>query len=300
VAGVLGLVFLGPLVAAAGWVGARLHNPDGVLALAAFSTIFKLASIAAFYPWLDQFARFIERISGTGADTAVSRLEPIVAQTGGPVALEAAWRATLEVARVSIDAVRRRLVGSSLKYASQVQAIQQIDHFLESISLDTIDPSAMELRLVRLCHALDHLSVLDRGLGRITPAIKGWPPPVSFEVGAHTLTVWLDASSDPNATVDPAVSLAIHEASKRLSEESRTERERLLGDVALKRTPAATARDVLDLLAWADAALYDAWRLAESLQTTAAPHHSYLGAPPPTKVHDAQRPDRPGPATRAA
>jgi hypothetical protein len=119
-------------------------------------------------------------------------------------------------------------------------------------------------------------------------------------VGAHTLSVWLDASSDPNATVDPSVSFAIHEASKRLSEESRTERERLLGDVALKRTPAATARDVLDLLAWADAALYDAWRLAESLQTTAAPHHRYLGAPPPTDVYDAQRPDRPGPATRAA
>src|SRR5499426_2267891 len=115
VAGVLGLVFLGPLVAAADWVGARLHNPDGVLALAAFSSIFKLAGIAAFYPWLDQFARFIERISGTGADTAVSRLEPIVAQTGGPIALEAAWRATLEIARVSIDTLRRRLAGELVK-----------------------------------------------------------------------------------------------------------------------------------------------------------------------------------------
>src|SRR5262249_51496106 len=199
VSGVLGIVFLGPLVAAADWVGARLHNPDGVLALAAFSSIFKLASIAAFYPWLDQFARFIERISGTGADTAVSRLEPIVAQTGGPVALEAAWRATLDVSRGSVAALRRRLAGGPGKHASQAQAIQQIDHFLESIALDTIDPSAMELRLVRLCHALDHLSVLERSLRRIPPAVSGWQPPVSFDVGAHTLAAWLDASSDPNA-----------------------------------------------------------------------------------------------------
>jgi hypothetical protein len=50
VIGVLGILFLGPLAAAADWVGARLHNPDGVLALAAFSSIFKLADIAAFNP----------------------------------------------------------------------------------------------------------------------------------------------------------------------------------------------------------------------------------------------------------
>src|SRR5262245_504160 len=180
VVGVLGLLFLGPLAAAADWVGARLHNPDGVLALAAFSSIFKLAGIAVFYPWLDQFARFIVRISGTGIDTAVSRLEPIVAQTGGPVALEAAWRAALHVAQTTVDALRRRLAGESIEYASQARAIQHIDQFLESISLDTIDPTAMELRLVRLCHAVDHLSALERDLERIPSVITGWQPPGSL------------------------------------------------------------------------------------------------------------------------
>jgi phosphate:Na+ symporter len=302
VAGVLGLLFLGPLVTASDWVGARLHNRDGVLALAAFSSIFKVAGIAAFYPWLDQFARFIERISGTGADTAVSRLEPIVAQTGGPIALEAAWRATLEIARVSIDALRRRLTGESVKYASQAPAIQQIDHFLESISLDTIDPSAMELRLVRLCHALDHLSALERHLGRIPPAINGWQPPASFEAAARTLAAWLDASSDPTATVDQAVGLAIHEVSERLSEDSRIERERLLGNVALKRMPATTARAALDALGWADGSLSDAWRLAESLQTAAAHDSSHVVGPPPPhrNVRDAQRRDGPDAARQAA
>src|SRR5215510_13542454 len=139
--GILGMLFLGPLSAAADWVGARLQNPDGVLALAAFSTIYKLAGIAAFYPWLNQFARFIERITGTGADTAVSRLEPLVAETGGPLALETAWRATLEVARNSVEALRGRLTGEPVKYTSQIEAIQQIDHFLETISLETIDPT---------------------------------------------------------------------------------------------------------------------------------------------------------------
>jgi uncharacterized protein len=48
------------------------------------------------------------------------------------------------------------------------------------------------------------------------------------------------------------------------------ERERLLGDIALKQTPAATEWSALDALTWADGALDHAWRrLAEPLQTAA-------------------------------
>src|SRR5215467_12010069 len=132
IVGVLGTVFLGPLTAAAEWVGTRLHDPDGVLALAAFSSIFKLAGILVFYPWLDHFVRLIERISGSGGDSAVSRLDPTVARAGGAVALEAAWRATLEVARGAVDAVRGRLAGGPVGYAPQIQAVQQIERFLGS------------------------------------------------------------------------------------------------------------------------------------------------------------------------
>src|SRR5262249_50652393 len=116
IVGVLATLFLGPLTAAAEWVGVGLHDPDGVLALAAFSSIFKFAGILVFYPWLDQFVRLVERISGSGGDSAISRLDPTVARAGGAVALEAAWRATLEVARGALDAVRGRLAGASLRY----------------------------------------------------------------------------------------------------------------------------------------------------------------------------------------
>src|SRR5262249_58419620 len=57
IAGVLAMLFLGPLTGAAEWVGSRLDDPNGVLALAAFSTTFKLAGIVALDPWLDPFAR---------------------------------------------------------------------------------------------------------------------------------------------------------------------------------------------------------------------------------------------------
>src|SRR5499426_1893961 len=235
IVGVLGILFLGPLTAAADWVGTRLGDANGVLALAAFSTIFKLSGIVVFYPWLDHFVRFIVRISGSGSDSAVSRLEPTVARAGGAVALEAAWRATLEVARGAVDAVRGRLAGASVRYDAPAEATQQIERFLGSISLDTIDPSGMEPRLVRLCHALDHLTALQDDLTRVPPVASGWQPPSAFDAGARALAGWLDATHDPAAAPTPPILEAVEDASKQLSAARQTNRETLLKDVALQR-----------------------------------------------------------------
>jgi phosphate:Na+ symporter len=212
VVGVLGMVFLGPLAAAADWVGARLDDPDGVLALATFSTLFKFAGIAVFYPWIDHFSRFIVRITGKGSESAVSRLDTTLAQAGGAVALEATWRAVLEVAYGAVDAVRRRLAGESVKYDSPVEAVKQIEHFLESLSLETTDLTTIGPRLVRLCHALDHLTELHDALTRIPSAVSGWQPPAGFEAGARALAAWLEATKDPDAAPDPAVFTAVAEA----------------------------------------------------------------------------------------
>jgi len=53
--------------------GSRLDDPDSVLALAAFSSIFKFADVVAFYPWMDRFSQFIVRISGRGSESAIRR-----------------------------------------------------------------------------------------------------------------------------------------------------------------------------------------------------------------------------------
>jgi phosphate:Na+ symporter len=266
IVGVLGILFLGPLTAAADWVGSRLYDPDGVLAMATFSSLFKFAGIVVFYPWLDHFARFIVRISGIGSESAVSRLDPTLVEAGGEVALEAAWRATLEVAHGAVDAIRRRLAGESVTYDPPDEAVQQIEHFLESLPLETTDLGTIGPRLVRLVHALDHLTQLHDDLTRIPPAVSGWQPPAGFEAGARALARWLDATKDPEASSDPAVFKAVEDASKKLSAERKSAREKLLEDVALQRMATATARAGLESLVWADLALYHAWRLAESLR----------------------------------
>src|SRR6516225_148239 len=267
--GIIGILLLTPIAAAARWIGTQFDEPNGVLALAAFSSIFKLVGILAFYPWLDGFSRLIERISGAGTETAVGRLDPVLAEAGGAVALEAAWRAILELAHEAVDAVRRRLIGESVRYDPPVEASQQTEQFLESLSLETLDLSTFEPRLVRLCHAVDHLNELHGDLRGAPSNQSNWQYPIAFADAAQAFKGWLEATKDPVKPSDPTIVGAVEHASKQLSAARRIERDRLLADVALQRTPAETARSGLELLGWADGAVYHAWRLAESLRNAA-------------------------------
>jgi phosphate:Na+ symporter len=268
--GVIGMLLLRPIAAAAGWVGAQLGDYDGVLALAAFSSIFKLAGVAAFYPWLDGFSRFIVAISGSGAETAVGRLDPALAEAGGSVALEAARRAVLDVARRSVEALRRRLAGEVVADEPPVEEVRQIEQFLESLSLETLDLGAFERRLVRLSHALDHLARLHDDLSRTPPIVAGWQPPTGFDAGAQALAAWLEATQDPAAPAVPARVAALEAVSAQLAADRKLGREQALEDLALQRAPVTTARTAIETLAWADGALYHAWRLAESLRRASA------------------------------
>jgi phosphate:Na+ symporter len=270
--GILGILLLRPLAAAGAWVGSQLYDYNGVLALAAFSSIFKFIGLAAFYPWLDRFSHLIVRISGSGADSSLGRLEPTLAEAGGPIAVEAAWRAALEIAHGSVDILSRRLAGEAVSHEPPVEAVRQIEHFLQSLSLETTDLGTFEPRLVRLSHALDHLEQLHRDLTQI-PLASGWQPSAGFAAGTLALAGWLSTTKDPNAPSDPTVFQALEAAATQLRSERETGRDQLLQDVALQHLPAATARSRLAALAWADSALYHAWRLAESLKIAA-------GSPP--------------------
>ena len=177
-----------------------------------------------------------------------------------------AWRAILELAHGSIDAVRRRIAGEAVRYDPPLEVVRQIEQFLESLSLETLDLATFEPRLVRLCHALDHLTQLNDDLTGVPQEASGWQAPAGFVEGARALAAWLDTTRDPEAAPRAAIFKAMEDASKRLADERKTGRDKILQDVALQRTPAETARNGLELLGWADRAFYYAWRLAESLR----------------------------------
>jgi hypothetical protein len=91
-------------------------------------------------------------------------------------------------------------------------------------------------------------------------------PNREFEEGERALSAWLDATRDPETTPGPSIFEALEDASKRLVEDRKTGRDKILQDIPLQRIPAETARSGLELLGWADGAFYHAWRLAESLR----------------------------------
>ena len=129
-----------------------------------------------------------------------------------------------------------------------------------------LDLATFEPRLVRLCHALDHLNQLHDDLDADPVGGGRLAAPAGFEAGARALAAWLDATKDPEAAPGPAIFEAMEDASKQLTDERKTGRDKMLEDVALQRIPAETARNGLEMLAWADGALYHAWRLAELLR----------------------------------
>ncbi len=270
VVGVLGMLLLGPLSRAATWVVSGLDDYDGVLAVAAFSSLFKLMGVVVFFPWLDAFARFVVRLSGPGADSAVNRLEPSLAEAGGSVALEAVWRALRDVSRDAVDAVRRRLSGEAVAYSAPDESMRKIERFLESLSLETLDTADMEPRLVRLCHVVDHLARLNEDLAdpAATASLAASTPAAG--AGAQALASWLEALNAPSEGATKRASDAVGAASAQLAQERKTLRADILASVARQQTPAASANETLLALQWADKSLHHAWRITDSLDEAAA------------------------------
>lgn len=263
VVGVLGMLLLQPLARLAIWSVSGLDDYDGVLGLAAFSSLFKLMGVVVFFPWLDRYARFITNLTGKETETAASRLQPELANAGGPVALEAVYRAVDEVARGAISAVRVRLDGESVVFEAPEESIRQIDRFLETLSLETLDSADTEPRLVRLVHAMDHVKQLHEDLQKPQEAAE-LPLRPAAAAGATALRAWIAASPDQSAQT--AALADIEATAQAFRDQRKSAREEILAAVARQQTTAGVADQALQSLQWSDEALNHCWRLVNSLR----------------------------------
>jgi len=262
VTGVLGMLLLAPLAQAASRLVSGLDDYDGVLGLAAFSSLFKLMGVIVFFPWLDRYARLIAELTGARTDTPTRFLEPTLSRAGGPVALEAAFRALDEVARVAVDAASRRLAGEKPKFEPG-EDVGRIERFMETLSLETLDAAETEARLVRVVHAIDHLKQLQEDLQKPFPETD-LPPLPAADAGASALRQWL---STPRRERKKAFLLNdIATAATEIQGQRKRKRADILTSVARQQTAAVAAEQELSSLQWSEDALWRCWRLVDSLR----------------------------------
>ena len=200
-------------------------------------------------------------------NSAVARLEPSLAEAGGPVALEAAWRAILETARLPSMPCADGSPAQPFVTTRRSMRSARPSSFCNRYRWKPFDLGAIEPRLVRLCHALDHLTRLIDDLQQPPEVEAVWRlRPASKAARGHSAP-----GSTPRKTPRHRPILRSSRRSNMprnsLTRNAKRAARRLLEDVAAAANAGGDRRAPFSMSShWADGALHHAWRLAESLR----------------------------------
>ncbi|MCU0780864.1 MAG: Na/Pi symporter [Akkermansiaceae bacterium] len=275
ITGMVVMVVLRPFSGAAAWLAGWVGDDRGVVALAAFHTCYKLTGIALLFPLLGPFCRLIERLIRARGAAAIHGLSPTLARVGGPVAVEAAWRAALEVSGSACAALAAVLEGKPPTSRDRAECLAQITGFLDELRPGSErDDAGLRGRVTMLWRTMDHLERLEKSLAAPQPIQADGPENGLAETAAarQALARWQEevrARITPPAP--PPESLPdFAKASADMAAHRRNQRVRLLEMVATDALSPDCAREALGRLLWTDQALYHAWRAADSLIACAA------------------------------
>jgi phosphate:Na+ symporter len=266
--GVVALLALAPLGEAARWLGDHMGD-EGVLSLAAFHTLFNLAGVILFFPWLNRFARMIEWMTGRGKVSAVARLDATLAKAGGPVAMEAAWRALVDLSASALRALAGLEAGKRPTPDDLPGEIAKVADFVHGLRSDASDPPSMSERRVRLWHALDHLRRLGADLAEPAVGAADGVMAESMEGARKAIAMWVSWAGGRSAEGGEAAVLELARCSERLAAARKTRRAELLENLGRGDARPEETMALLETLRWLDGAHYHAWRLADSLWNAA-------------------------------
>lgn len=250
--------FVADLVDAADGPGGPIDAPS---ALAAFHTAFNALGVLLLLPVLRPFARLIERIVPERAAGPARFLDPAVASVG-PIALEAARRALLEIVReaaiAAAGALRRgRFDSQRLNVAAD--AVNRVRPFVHGLAQGQQSKAEVG-RMAAMFHAVDHASRLIGAVRRAPEGGVSLGTPVVDEC-AQRLGELLDAVA---ATGELDADRA-REVSTSIADLRRAERKVLLEDAAARRIDPDHAVRWVDALLWMDRVAYHLWRAANYL-----------------------------------
>lgn len=246
---------------------------DAPTALAAFHTAFNVLGVVLLYPVLGPFARMIQRMVPERAVGPARFLDPAVASVG-PIALEAARRALLEIVRdasiAAADALRHgRFDEDRLGVAAE--AVDRVRPFVHGLAQGQQSEAEVG-RMAAMFHAVDHASRLIGAVRRAPTGGVSLGTPVVDEC-AHRLGELLGAVA---ATGELDADRA-KEVSTSIADLRRAERKALLESAAVHRIDPDRAVRWVDALLWMDRVAYHLWRAA-----------NYLSPRPSAKDADAE------------
>jgi phosphate:Na+ symporter len=264
ITGILALLFFQQLGNIARWVGDYLGN-DSVLTLALFHTLFNVVGIFLFFPWLDGFARLIEKLTGRHDISCVSRLGKTLSNAGDTVALEAAWRAMVELSVTSLHAIKDQDKRQAEAIQDLQSDIQKVSDFIHSLHFDAADSHSLSDRRERLWHALDHLRRLSHDLAKPAKNVSNARAKESITQAQHSLNAWLNWANRATPTDGETSVAELAKASSQLAATRKDLRIEMFDQLGSGELQPADAMNDLDSLRWYDGAYYHAWRLADSL-----------------------------------
>jgi phosphate:Na+ symporter len=246
----------------------RLGLEAGATSLAAFHTAFIATGVLLFLPFVQAFARGVERLLPERDASLIRHLDDTLLQAPG-VALEATQRALRETAAEAFVTLRGILDGfasdaDDQRRARILQALERTPAFFAKIPLQA-DAERTPLSRVALMHAIDHLlrlqSRLDPSAGvrrmlvheRLQPAV------------ARTRELLDAAGAGLRGRPEPGWLAAIERGAAELARLRQAERVTFLDHGLTGGRAPSEALEAVDALRWLERVGYHAWRICTYL-----------------------------------
>jgi len=253
----------------------------GAVSLALFHTLFIALGVVLFLPWVQTFARVIEKILPDKGPRLTSHLDRSLFAAPG-VALETCRRTLRQITLEILDSLKQTLPAksreaSSLDKEEIVTALHRVRDFLASIPAQTAEKPFSDLR-VSLFHAVDHLLRLQ---SRLTPKPAALAALRADSLRAETENIsrllelaTQDLQSPPPAaaeTISPEIPTPsardnLQTLSRNMAEMRRSGREKILAGIPAGSGQGEEALLRLDALRWLDRVGYHTWRAVDHLR----------------------------------
>ncbi|MCL4192527.1 MAG: Na/Pi symporter [Thermoguttaceae bacterium] len=284
--GLIAVVLLPVFLSGIGWAQKHAGLDGGAMSLAAFHTVFIGVGVAIFLPFVDRFARLIERVLPDRGPALTRYLDNTVLQSPA-VALEATRRALRETAAETFHALQTELNSPTASGDSREiqlrQALDRLQEFFAQIPPESEDEPLSQLRIAQM-HAMDHLTRLQPRL--ILPAsvrrVMGDPRLQA----ALALTRAILEQSEAGLRGDPSDDwlTRVQQQASELVKLRRQSRPSILQQTASGVSAPAQALELLDAMRWLDRMGYHTWRISNYLGRGEMPE-------PPSAAAAALQPD---------